>query len=78
MNRRRLFLVSLMTVLVCLNPVPALAQWWDGWFDWDDGYYEYEYSSYEEYYDLGPVYYYQPAPAPLVIGFGGCNKSYDD
>jgi len=66
MNRKFLFLV-MMIVFVCFNPGPALAQWWDGWYESD-----------EYYYDPGPIYYYQPAPMPLVIGIGGCRSEYDD
>lgn len=73
MNRKRLFLVILMTVFVCLNPLPVLAQWWDGWDSWwDSGYYSYY--EYEEYYPPPAVYYSQPPP--IVIGIGGCK--YDD
>lgn len=75
MNRKRWLFVILMTVFVCLNPVPAIAQCWDGWWGYDS--YEYEYFSYEEYCDPSPsVYYYQPAP--IVIGIGGCGHEYDD
>ncbi len=75
MKRRFLFLVMVVG-FVCLNPVPALAQSWGGWWD---SWYEYEYSSY--YYEedrSGPIYYYRYRSVPLVIGLGGCHSEYDD